>query len=143
MRNVERSALVPYSAEQMFRLVDDIEAYPEFLPWCTDATINAREGDEVVATLELSKGGLSKSFTTRNRRKEFASIGLGLVGGPFRHLEGEWVFADIEDKGSKVTLTVAFEFESQMIDLLLGRYFEDTCNSLVDAFTRRASSVYS
>ncbi|MDZ7643782.1 MAG: type II toxin-antitoxin system RatA family toxin [Woeseiaceae bacterium] len=142
MRSVRRSALVPYSAEQMFRLVDDIESYPSFLPWCTDARIVRRDGTTVEATLEMSRAGLTRSFTTRNRRSEFDSIDLALAGGPFRHLEGTWRFQALREDACKVTLDLDFEFESRVLDMMLGAFFEETCNSLVDAFTRRAAAVY-
>lgn len=142
MRRVRRSALVPWSAEQMFRLVDDVEAYPEFLPWCNDARVDAHDGDDVVATLELHKGGVSKHFTTRNRRRPFEAIDIALVGGPFRRLDGGWRFDSLGDDGCKVSLELQFEFESMLIDVMFGRFFEDTCNSLIDAFTRRAAAVF-
>jgi ribosome-associated toxin RatA of RatAB toxin-antitoxin module len=90
MRKVRRSVVVPYTAPQMFQLVDDVEAYPEFLPWCNDATVESRSGDTVIATLELHKGSVSKHFTTRNTRREFEAIDLALVDGPFRELGGGW-----------------------------------------------------
>lgn len=142
MRSVHRSALVPHSAEQMFRLVDDIEAYPEFLPWCHDARIERRDGAIVEASLELRKGAIRKRFTTRNTRREHVSIELELLGGPFRALEGGWLFHELGNAGCKVSLDLDFEFDSRALDLVLGSYFEQTCNSLVDAFTRRAAAVY-
>lgn len=142
MRHVKRSVLVQHSAAQMFRLVDDVESYPEFLPWCNDATVDRRDGDVIEATLELHKGAVSKHFTTRNTRHEFDAIDLELVGGPFRRLEGGWRFQALADNGCKVSLELEFEFENALIDMMFGRYFEDTCNSLVDAFTRRAADVY-
>lgn len=142
MRNVKRSALVPHSAQQMFELVDDIEAYPEFLPWCNDATVQSRTADTVLATLELHKGTVSKHFTTKNTRREFESIDLTLVDGPFRHLDGGWRFRDIADNGCEVSLELDFEFDSRLIDLMFGGFFEDTLKALVEAFTRRASTVY-
>lgn len=142
MRKVSRSTLVPYSAREMFVLVDDVEAYPEFLPWCNDAEVHSRTAEIVEATLELHKGSVSKHFTTRNRRQEFESIGIELVGGPFSHLSGGWQFRDLGENGSKVLLELDFEFSSLIVDMMFGAYFEDTCNSLVDAFTRRAASVF-
>lgn len=142
MRSAQRSALVPYSAQQMFDLVDDIESYPDFLPWCSDASIDSRDDSSVIATLELNKGGIRKSFTTRNLRHEFDSIRLQLVGGPFRHLDGGWRFANLDGHGCKVELALQFEFESTLVDIVFGSFFEDTCNSLVDAFTQRAADVY-
>lgn len=142
MRKVRRSALVPYSAEQMFRLVDDVESYPTFLPWCNDATVHARDDDVVEATLELHKGSVSNHFTTRNTRHQPEAIDLALVGGPFRHLAGGWRFQDLDGRGCKVTLDLDFQFESRLVDMMFGSFFEETCNSLVDAFTRRAEAVY-
>lgn len=142
MRKVRRSALVPYSPAQMFRLVDDVEAYPEFLPWCSDARIERRADDVMEASLELHKGALRKRFTTRNTRREAEAIDIDLVGGPFRTLDGGWRFDALGDEGCKITLELEFEFDSKMLDLMLGGFFEETCNSLVDAFTRRAAEVY-
>ena len=142
MRKVSRSALVPYSAYEMFCLVDDIEAYPEFLPWCNDAVVHSRTGDTVEATLELHKGSVSNHFTTRNTRREHDAIDIALVGGPFRHLQGGWQFQDLGATGCKVSLELEFQFASMMIDVMFGHFFEETCNSLVDAFTRRAVAVF-
>ena len=126
----------------MFVLIDDVEAYPEFLPWCNDAEVRNRTDNIVEATLELHKGSLSNHFTTRNTRREFESIKLELIGGPFRHLQGGWQFTEIGEEGCKVTLELEFEFENKLIDMMFGAFFEDTCNSLVDAFTKRAQVVF-
>ena len=142
MRKVNRSAIVPYSAREMFVLVDDVEAYPEFLPWCNQAEIHNRTEDSVEATLELHKGSVSNKFTTRNTRKEFDEIDLALIGGPFRHLAGGWRFKELGDDGCKVLLELDFEFESRLVDMMFGSFFEDICNSLVDAFTKRAEVVF-
>ena len=142
MRKVSRSALVPYTAREMFVLIDDVEAYPEFLPWCNDAEVRNRTDNIVEATLELHKGSLSNHFTTRNTRREFETIELELIGGPFRHLQGGWQFTEIGEEGCKVALELEFEFENKLIDMMFGAFFEDTCNSLVDAFTKRARVVF-
>ena len=142
MRKVNRSAIVPYSAREMFVLVDDVEAYPEFLPWCNQAEVHNRTEDSVEATLELHKGSVSNKFTTRNTRKEFEEIDLALIGGPFRHLAGGWRFKELGDDGCKVLLELDFEFESRLVDMMFGSFFEDICNSLVDAFTKRAEAVF-
>lgn len=142
MRKVKRSALVPHSAQEMFELVDDVEAYPEFLPWCNDAQVRSRSDETVVATLELHRGSVSKHFTTRNTRRPYAAIDLELIDGPFRHLGGGWRFRDLSEDGSEVSLELEFEFDSRVVDMIFGRYFEDTLKALVDAFTRRAGAVY-
>lgn len=142
MRNVSRSALVPYRARDMFALVDDVASYPEFLPWCDAADELERSDDVVEARLALRKGAVSKSFTTRNTRREHDSIDLALVDGPFRHLCGGWRFKDLGDDGCKVSLELEFEFSSPVVDKMFGNFFEQTCNALVDAFAKRAAAVY-
>jgi len=141
MRRISRSALVRYSPEDMFRLVGDIESYPEFLPWCEKAAILERGDDFVTASLGFARGGLRKSFTTRNHLVPSERIELSLVDGPFRSLAGEWGFEPVGD-GSKVSLDLKFAFDSRLADMLIGPFFEEICNRLVDAFSRRAEIVY-
>lgn len=142
MRKVNRSALVPYSANEMFALVEDVESYPEFLPWCHDVEVHFRDTVTIEATLELHRGAVSKHFRTRNTSRPGERMDIALVGGPFSHLAGGWLFTQLGDAGSKVALDLHFEFSSRAIDVILGRFFEDTCNSLVDAFIRRAHTIY-
>jgi ribosome-associated toxin RatA of RatAB toxin-antitoxin module len=126
----------------MFVLVADIEAYPSFLPWCRSARVDERSGDVVEATLEFGRGGIRKSFRTRNTLQRPESITLKLVAGPFRYLVGAWRFHELGAGGTKVALNLEFEFESRVTDLVLGPFFEEICNSQVDAFTRRALEVH-
>lgn len=142
MRRINRSAIVPYSPEQMFALVEDVEAYPSFLPWCHDARIERQDDNEVEATLEIRRAGIGKTFRTRNILRPPESITLELVQGPFRTLGGAWTFRPLGHDGCKVSLELGFEFESRLTDLLLGAVFEEICNSLVDAFTGRAHEIY-
>jgi len=142
MRKVSRTALVPYTAAQMFALVKDVERYPEFLPWCNDAEVHIRGEDFIEASLELHRGRISKKFRTRNAFQPDETLGIELVGGPFRHMSGGWIFTQLGDAGSKVALELKFEFESKATDIIFGRFFENTCNTLVDSFTRRAGDIY-
>lgn len=142
MRRVDRSAHVPYSAEDMYALVADVESYPSFLPWCSDAVVNSRQGDVVEATLELHRGGISKRFRSRNVMRPCEAMELSLVDGPFRHFSGGWRFRQLGDQGSKVSFHLEFEFDSRLLDLMIGAYFEEICNRLVDAFTKRAGEIY-
>ena len=142
MRKVSRSALVPYPSDDIYALVEDVDSYPLFLPWCNDVEVHLRQDNVVEATLELHRGKLSKRFRTRNTMQPKASMDLELVDGPFRHLSGGWRFQPLGDAGCKVSLDMEFEFDSRMLDMLIGRFFEETCNSLVDAFTQRAASIY-
>jgi len=142
VRKVSRSALVPFSADQMYALVEDFLAYPDFLPWCIGATLHFRDEETIEASLELQRSGIKKSFTTRNTLRPGVAMGIALVGGPFRHLAGGWQFEQLGADGSKVSLELDFEFENRVTDTLFGRYFESTCNSLIDSFTQRAHEIY-
>ncbi|MBT8106645.1 MAG: type II toxin-antitoxin system RatA family toxin [Gammaproteobacteria bacterium] len=142
MRKVSRSALVPYSAAQMFKLVKDVESYPAFLPWCNEAEVHIRGADFIEASLGLHRGRISKRFRTRNVFRADEFLGIELVGGPFRHMSGGWLFEQLGNAGSKVVLELEFEFESKATDVIFGRFFEHTCNTLVDSFTQRAAKIY-
>lgn len=142
MRTVNKTALVPYTAAQMYALVNDVERYPEFLPWCRGARILSQNNNEMRASLELARGGFHKNFTTRNTLEPGRGIVIALDRGPFRHLEGHWSFEDLGPEGSKVTLNMEFEFAGAMLDLIAGPVFHEICNSLVAAFTRRAAVLY-
>jgi ribosome-associated toxin RatA of RatAB toxin-antitoxin module len=142
MTSINKSALVPYSPAQMFALVDGIEAYPEFLPWCKSTRILSRSEDEVRATIELSKGGVEKAFTTCNRNQKNKMIEMRLIEGPFKRLEGFWRFDALGDDGCKVSLDLEFEFASRILGMVVGPVFSQIANSLVDAFQQRAVDVY-
>ena len=142
MREVKRSALTPYSPAQMFALVEDIERYPEFLPWVTRAELLERKDNEVIGRLEMHRAGVTEKFTTRNVLDPPREITLQLVSGPFRTLEGRWTFENIADRGAKVSLFVRFEFANPVLALLLTRTFEKNCTDLLNAFVTRARRVY-
>jgi len=142
MTSISKSALVPYSPAQMFALVNGIETYPEFLPWCRNTEVLSRSDDEVRATIELSKGGVEKAFTTCNRNQKNKMIEMRLVEGPFKRLEGFWRFDALGDEGCKVSFDLEFEFASRMLDMVVGPVFGQIANSLVDSFHRRAVEVY-
>jgi ribosome-associated toxin RatA of RatAB toxin-antitoxin module len=143
MREVKRSALVPYTAEQMFALVEDIERYPQFLPWVAAAQLLERTPQALVGRLEMHRAGMREIVTTRNVLTPPREITLALVAGPFKTLEGRWTFEPIgEDRGTRVSLSIRFEFANSMLNLLLSRSFEKSCNELVDAFVVRARAVY-
>jgi ribosome-associated toxin RatA of RatAB toxin-antitoxin module len=142
MSSINRSALVPYSSAEMFALVDDIAAYPDFLPGCRRAEVLSRSDDEVRATIELAKGGVEKAFTTCNRIQRNKMIEVRLVEGPFKHLNGFWRFDPLGEHGCKVSLDLEFEFASRVLGLVVGPVFNQIANSLVDSFMKRAVEVY-
>lgn len=138
MREVRRSALVPYTAGQMFALVADVERYPQFLPWLQQARVLTRDGEWVTASLAMPQA----TFTTRNRLVEPEFLEMALLDGPFRMLEGRWDFRPIGAAGSRVELYMRFEMKNAITGLVVGPAFERACNQLVDAFGRRARQVY-
>jgi ribosome-associated toxin RatA of RatAB toxin-antitoxin module len=142
MTAIQKSVLVPYSPAEMFALVDDIDRYPEFLPWCSAARVLARSDDEVRAKISLSKSGVDKSFTTCNRNQKNKMIEIRLEEGPFRRLQGYWRFDALGDAGCKVSLDLEFEFSSRVLGMVVGPVFSQVANSLVDSFQKRAVGVY-
>ena len=142
MPTVNKSALVAYSPGQMFDLVDDIEAYSQFLPWCRTSRVLSRNDDEVRASIEISHSGINKSFTTCNRLQQGKMIEMRLLEGPFRHLEGFWRFAPLGENACKVSLDLDFEFSNRLVGMALGPVFNQIANTLVDAFCKRATEVY-
>ena len=142
MRHVERSALVPYTPSQMFALVADIERYPEFVPWVSGAELIERNDKEVIGRLEMERSGFKEKFTTRNVLHPPGSMDLRLVDGPFKVLEGRWGFEPIGDRGTRISLSIRFEFSNPMLSLMLSKTFEKSCAQLVDSFVARARSVY-
>ncbi len=143
MAVISKNALVMYSPSEMFRLVDDIEAYGEFLPWCRSATVISRSEDEVKASIEIAKGALNKSFTTLNRLQKDKMIEMRLLEGPFKHLEGFWRFTSLNhDQACKISLDLNFEFESKILALAVGPVFNQIGNTMVDAFCKRAVEIY-
>ena len=143
MTLISRNALVPYSVEEMYQLVDDIESYAEFLPWCKSTDVMSRDENEVTASIEIARGALNKSFTTLNRMQRNKIIEMRLVKGPFKHLEGFWRFDALKDaSASKISLDLDFEFESKIVAFAAGSVFNQIANSMVDAFCKRAVEVY-
>ncbi|MGJ0491693.1 type II toxin-antitoxin system RatA family toxin [Methylobacter sp.] len=142
MTVVEKSALVKFSAQQMFDLVNDIEAYPRFLPWCSGSRILKREGDIVEAELLISKGGFKKSFSTRNIIDKGGRITVSLLEGPFSYLEGTWDFMPLREDASKISLNLEFEMPGLLANLAFGAVFNQICNTMVSSFTQRAKEIY-
>jgi len=139
---INKSALVPYTALEMYKLVDDIEAYPAFLPWCGGSEVIERDEDEVKASILLSRSGMKKTFTTLNRLQHGKMIEMRLVEGPFRHLEGFWRFETLSDTASKIMFDIEFEFSNKLLAMTVGPVFSQITNTMVDAFTTRAVEVY-
>ena len=142
MTRIDRSALLPYPAQQMFDLVRDIEAYPQYMDGCVGAEILHRDADMVEARLDLSRGGLAHSFATRNRELAPYSIELELLEGPFEHFEGGWRFQQLGDTACKVSLQLEFSIRGGLLGAAGGRLFESVASRLVDALGLRARQLY-
>jgi ribosome-associated toxin RatA of RatAB toxin-antitoxin module len=142
MASVQKSVLVPYSTEQMFELVNHIEDYPRFLPWCAAAAILERTKTETVARLDMRYHGVHAHFTTANRIEPPDRIVIALRSGPFRRLDGTWTFTPLGTDGSKVELSLRYEFAGGVLARLIEPVFNRIAHSLVDAFVRRADEIH-
>lgn len=142
MTTISKNALVPYSAREMYDLVNDIGSYERFLPWCRSSEILSQGEDEIRATIEIAHGSLHKAFTTCNRLQKNKMVEMRLEKGPFKHLEGFWRFDPLGERACKVSLDLDFEFSNRLIGMAMGPIFSQIANSLVDAFSKRAVEVY-
>ena len=141
MKKITRSAIVEHSAEQIYTLVEDIEAYPGFLPWCRETRVQ-RGPDGTRATLTVGARGLRQSFTTLNENHPGESIDMRLVEGPFRHFGAAWRFRPLSAQACTIDFSLEYDFSSRALARLLEPLFESMANTMVDAFTRRAAEVY-
>ena len=142
MPTISRSALVMYSAENMYQLINDVSAYSKFLPDCGDSKIISQNEHQMTAALLVSKGGLKKWFTTKNTLITNKQVLLDLVDGPFKKLSGCWTLTPLSEDACKISLDLEYEFSNKIFDLAFGRVFNNLTNNMVQAFTHRAKEVY-
>jgi ribosome-associated toxin RatA of RatAB toxin-antitoxin module len=142
MQCVKKSVLVPYAAAQMFELVDRVELYPQFLPWCGGTRVLAQHDDRKTARIDIDYHGVRAHFTTDNVNRAPDSIVITLKDGPFRHLHGEWRFRSLGEHGCKVEFDLAYEFATNLLDRVIGPVFSHIANTFIDTFVRRAEIVY-
>lgn len=133
---------LPYSAEQMFTLAADVEAYPQFLPWCTATRIKRREGDTIYADMVIGFKVFREKFTTKAVFDKPHKIDVTYLDGPFKYLQSHWVFDDVEGGGCDVDFHIDFEFRSIMLQKLIGKVFDEAVHRMVDAFQKRAEALY-
>lgn len=139
--------LVGYPADRMLELVNDVASYPEFLPWCAGAEVVQESEDTLRATLKIGYKGIRQQFSTRNRtimpdESSPGSIMMTLVDGPFRSLNGQWLFKPLNDNACKIEFTLRYEFSSKLLEKVIGPAFNYIASSFVDAFVKRAHSLY-
>jgi ribosome-associated toxin RatA of RatAB toxin-antitoxin module len=142
MAVVHKSVLVAYSAEQMFKLVDMVEDYPKFLPWCGGVVVRERTPDVLVATLSINYHGVKQSFTTENTNIPPTQMKMRLLEGPFKQLDGTWTFKPLRADACRIDFDLHYEFSNRLLESIIGPVFNVIANSFVDAFCKRAESVY-
>ena len=142
MALVEKSVLVGYSAEQMYRLVDDVERYPEFLPWCSGSEVDLRDGTLTRAVIRIDYHGIKQSFKTENLTEPAQRIEIRLVSGPFHRLDGLWRFTPLAAQACKIEFRLHYEFSSRLLEKLVGPVFRHIANTLLEAFVQRAEQLY-
>lgn len=140
--SINRSALVMHSAERMSELVNDVASYPQFLPWCSNAKVIESETEYMLASIQVQKGAIKQSFTTRNDLSEDGKIIMNLVEGPFSYLKGAWDFIHLKEGACKVELTLDFEIKQSLAKAAFSKVFNQAANSMVDAFCERANQIY-
>ena len=139
---IKRSALVLHPAMYMFRLVQDVPAYPDFLTWCLSSEVHEQSPEHQLASLVVKVSGITQTFTTRNRFVPGERLTLSLVEGPFQHLSGEWLFEPLGGEGSKVSLVLSFDFSNRVLSSAFRRGFTHIADRLVSEFSKRADNVY-
>lgn len=142
MARVEKSVLVAHTPERMFELVDRVEDYPVFLPWCGGTELKLRDADNTVATIHIAYMGVRQSFTTHNTKTYPREMRISLQDGPFSHLEGDWLFSPLGQDACKIEFCLEYAFSSRMLETILAPVFSHITNTFVDAFVRRADEVY-
>ena len=142
MKRIARSAIVEHEAAQLYALVEHIEAYPEFLPWCREAHVHERTAEHTHAMLEVGLKGVAQAFTTENRNHPGEAIEMRLVKGPFRRFSAAWRFTPLGPQAAKIEFEMNYEFRSIALQRLLEPLFNHIADTMVDAFTRRARAIY-
>lgn len=142
MTVINRSALLPYSARQLFDLVSDVESYPSYMDGCVGARVLRRDEGVLEARLDLARGGIKQSFSTRNRMQSAREITLELLDGPFDYFAGHWDFSALGESACKMSLYLEFKFNSKLLGAAASRLFDKATNNMVDAVSRRATQLY-
>lgn len=142
MPDVTRSVLVEHTPAEMFALVDAVEAYPEFLPWCGATKVIHRDEATTRATIQINYHGIRQSFTTENAKRPPEEMQIRLVEGPFRRLEGVWRFIALGDRGCKIEFRLSYEFSGRLLERLIGPVFGYIAGTMVDAFVKRAARIH-
>ena len=142
MALVEKTVLVPHTAEQMFNLVDRVEEYPQFLPWCGGSQLIERTPERTVARIDIDYRGAKAHFSTANAKEFPHRMVMKLIEGPFRSLDGAWLFKPLGDAACKVEFHLQYEFSSRILEKLLGPVFNHIVSTFVESFVKRAQQIH-
>ena len=142
MATVEKSVLISHSAAKMYALVADVDAYPQFLPWCSATEVKRLDAHRAAATLHVNYHGLRLHFTTENRMEAGTLIDMNLVNGPFKHLDGYWRFVPLSEQACKIEFQLNYELSGKLMEKLAGPVFNHIANTLVEVFVKRATTLY-
>lgn len=142
MALVEKTVLIEHTAAEMYALVDEVEQYPEFLPWCSRTELRFRDEAKTVATLHIDFLSVKSHFTTENSKVFPSEMSMRLVDGPFRRFDGTWHFKPLGDKACKIEFRLSYEFSSKLFEKVIGPVFSRIANTFIEAFVQRAAQVY-
>ena len=142
MATVQKSVLIGHSAPKMYALVADVDAYPQFLPWCSGTEVKRLDAHRAAATLHVNYHGLRLHFTTENRMEAGTLIDMNLVNGPFKHLDGFWRFVPLSEQACKIEFQLNYELSGKLMEKLAGPVFNHIANTLVEVFVKRATTLY-
>ena len=139
MHNIHKSAIVLHSAQKMFQLVDSVENYPQFLPWCGSTEIIERDNDKTIASIEINYKGIRQAFTTKNTKKQNQEMIIKLIDGPFKSLSGEWMFKNLDKDSCQIELKLEYEFSNVILEKLISPVFNMIANTFIDEFIKEAN----
>ena len=139
MHNIHKSAIVLQPAQKMFQLVDSVENYPQFLPWCGSTQIIERDNDKTIASIEINYKGIRQTFTTENTKKQNQEMIIKLIDGPFKSLSGEWMFKNLDKDSCQIELKLEYEFSNVILEKLISPVFNMIANTFIDEFIKEAN----
>lgn len=139
MHNIHKSAIVLHPAQKMFQLVDSVENYPQFLPWCGSTQIIERDNDKTIASIEINYKGIRQTFTTENTKKQNQEMIIKLIDGPFKSLSGQWMFKNLDKDSCQIELKLEYEFSNVILEKLISPVFNMIANTFIDEFIKEAN----
>jgi ribosome-associated toxin RatA of RatAB toxin-antitoxin module len=139
MHNIHKSAIVLHSSKKMFQLVDSVENYPRFLPWCGSTQIIERDNSKTIASIEIKYKGIRQTFTTENTKKQNKEMMIKLIDGPFKSLSGQWIFKNLDNDSCQIELKLEYQFSNIILEKLISPVFNIIANTFIDEFIKEAN----